>query len=81
MRRREGPHRFTQNRPRTFAVALRSVAAAEKSKNQLSRDFRCRPICNLFNSIGTKRTSDNVRYLVANTGKADMTGEACIGSD
>ena len=34
---------FAQNRPRTFVVALQSVAAAEKSKNQLSRDFRWRP--------------------------------------
>jgi hypothetical protein len=38
-RRREGPYRFIQNRPRTFLVALKSDAAAERSKNQLSRDF------------------------------------------
>ena len=36
---REGPYRFVQNRPRTFVAALKSDAAAEKSKNQLSRDF------------------------------------------
>ena len=33
------PYRFIQNRPRTFLVALKSDAAAETSKNQLSRDF------------------------------------------
>ena len=38
-RRREGPHRFIQNRSRTSVVALKSDAAAEKSKDQLSRDF------------------------------------------
>ena len=38
-RRREGPYRFIQNRSRTFAVALKSDAAAEKSKGRLSRDF------------------------------------------
>jgi hypothetical protein len=34
------PHRFIQNRSRTSVAALKSKAAAEKSKNQLSRDFR-----------------------------------------
>ena len=38
-RRREGPYRFVQNRPRTFVAELNSDAAAEKSKNLLSRDF------------------------------------------
>ena len=38
-RRREGPYRFIQNRSRTSVVALKSDAAAEKSKDQLSRDF------------------------------------------
>jgi hypothetical protein len=38
-RRRDGPHRFIQNRSRTSVVALKSDAAAEKSKDQLSRDF------------------------------------------
>jgi hypothetical protein len=38
-RRREGPCRFIQNRSRTSAVALKSDAAAEESKDQLSRDF------------------------------------------
>jgi hypothetical protein len=38
-RRREGPYRFIQNRPRTSVVALKSDAAAEKSKDRLSQDF------------------------------------------
>ena len=38
-RRREGPYRFIQNRSRTSVVALKSNAAAEKSKDRLSRDF------------------------------------------
>src|SRR6476620_1001599 len=38
-RRREGPNRFIQNRSRTSVVALNSDAAAEKSKDRLSRDF------------------------------------------
>jgi hypothetical protein len=38
-RRREGPYRFIQNRSRTSVVALKGDAAAEKSKDQLSRDF------------------------------------------
>ena len=38
-RRREGPYRFIQNRSRASVVALKSDAAAEKSKDQLSRDF------------------------------------------
>jgi hypothetical protein len=38
-RRREGPYRFIQNRSWTSVVALKSDAAAEKSKDQLSRDF------------------------------------------
>jgi hypothetical protein len=37
--RREGPYRFIQNRSRTSVVALKSDAAAEKSKDQFSRDF------------------------------------------
>ena len=38
-RRREGPHRFIQNRSRLSAVALNSDAVGENSKDQLSRDF------------------------------------------
>jgi hypothetical protein len=38
-RRREGTYRFIQNRSRTSVAALKSDAAAEKSKDQLWRDF------------------------------------------
>jgi hypothetical protein len=38
-RQREGPYRFIQNRLRTSVVALKSDAAAEKFKDQLSRGF------------------------------------------
>jgi hypothetical protein len=39
-RRREGPYRFIQNRSLASVGALKSdAAAAEKSKDQLSRDF------------------------------------------
>jgi hypothetical protein len=37
--RREGPYRFIQDRSRAFVVTLKSDAAAEKSNDQLSRDF------------------------------------------
>ena len=39
MRGDVGPYRFIQNRSRSFVVTLKSEAVAEKSKNQLSRDF------------------------------------------
>ena len=48
-RRREGPHRFIQNRPGTSVVALKSDTAAEKSKDQLSRDFPGRSIFDFCN--------------------------------
>src|SRR5260370_21772308 len=38
-RRRVGPYRFIQDRSRTSVVALKSDAAAERSKDRLSRDF------------------------------------------
>src|ERR1700680_763852 len=55
-RRCEGPHRFTQKRPRTFVSALASIAAAETSKHRLSRDFQSRSIFDFCKSIGAKRT-------------------------
>src|SRR5258707_15579761 len=55
-RRREGPYRFIQNRSRTSVVALKSDATAEKSKDQLWRDFQGCSIFDFCNKIGTKRT-------------------------
>jgi hypothetical protein len=52
-RQHEGPYRFIQNRSRASAVALKSDAAAEKSKDQLSRDFPGRSIFDFCNNIGT----------------------------
>ncbi len=56
-RRREGPYRFIQNRPRNSVVALKSNTAAEKSKDQLSQDFPGRSIFDFCNNIGQKATS------------------------
>ena len=50
-RRRERPHRFIQNRPGTSVVALKSDTAAEKSRDQLSRDFPGRSIFDCCNNI------------------------------
>jgi hypothetical protein len=50
------PYCLTQDRPRTLVAALQSAAAAERSNNQHSRDFRSSSIFDFCNSIGTKRT-------------------------
>src|SRR5882757_4580326 len=50
------PYRFIQNRSRTSLVALKSDAAAERSTDQLSRDFLGCSIFDFCNNIGTKRT-------------------------
>jgi hypothetical protein len=55
-RRREGPYCFIQNRSLASVVALKSDAAAEKSKDQLSRDFWGCSIFDFCNNIGAKRT-------------------------
>jgi hypothetical protein len=55
-RRREGPYRFIQNRSRTSVLALKSDPAAEKSKDQLSRDFPGRSIFDFCNNIDPERT-------------------------
>jgi hypothetical protein len=55
-RRREGPCRFIQNRSRTSIVALKSDAAAEKSKDQLWQDFRGFSIFDFCNNICQQQT-------------------------
>ena len=40
IRRREGPHRFTHKRTRTFASALQGFAAVEMSRNRLLQQYR-----------------------------------------
>jgi hypothetical protein len=62
-------------------VELRSDAAAEKSKEQLARDFLGCSIFDFCNNIGTKRTSNDVRYWVAIGGKADMPGKGHFGRE
>src|SRR5271154_7478631 len=47
----EGPYRFMQNPPPTFAVALNGDLVAEKSKNRLSRDFYAPSIFDFCNNI------------------------------
>jgi hypothetical protein len=56
-RRREGPYRFIQNRSLASVVALKSDAAAEKSKDQLSRDFWGCSIFDFCNNICQEETS------------------------
>src|SRR5258705_13129341 len=55
--RREGPYRFIQNRSRISVVALNSDAAAEKPKDQLSRDFLGCSIFDFCNNICQTRKS------------------------
>src|SRR4029453_184620 len=68
-RRCEGPHRFTQKRPRTFVSGLASIAAVETSKDWLSRDFQRRSIfdfCNTIPSEADIRASLRPVYFVPN---------------
>src|SRR6478736_1574612 len=55
------PYRFIPNRSRISVVALKSDAAAEKPKDQLSRDFLGCSIFDFCNNIGTFRTWRDVR--------------------
>jgi hypothetical protein len=55
--------------------------------NQQKRPHRGQPFGTMFclgpitSAVGTKRTSGDVRYLVANRGKADVVPTAQFGSD
>src|SRR6478609_7789637 len=71
-RRREGPYRFIQNRSRVSVVALKSDAAAEKPKDQLSRDFLGCSIFDFCNNIGTLRTLIRRWSMSVIEGKADL---------
>jgi hypothetical protein len=71
MRDDEGPYRFIQNRSRTSVVALKSDAAVEKSKDQLSRDFPRRSIFDFCNNIGTFETCRLRCAISALRGKAE----------
>ena len=50
-RRLEGPHPFTQKRPRTSVSALQSFGAVETPKNRPSQHFRSRSIFDFCNNI------------------------------
>jgi hypothetical protein len=50
-----GPYRFIQNRSRVAVVALKSDAAGEKPKDQLSRDFWGCSIFDFCNNICQNR--------------------------
>jgi hypothetical protein len=69
----EGPRRFSEKRPRTFVLALRSIPAADLSKNHHLRDFWSFSIFDFFNSIGTFQTWRNVRVESAFGVKPDLT--------
>src|SRR3981189_2255838 len=73
-RRREGPYRFIQNRSRISVVALKSDAAAEKPKDQLSRDFLGCSIFDFCNNIGTFETYQPARKLAAYGGRPECAG-------
>jgi hypothetical protein len=64
-RRREGPYRFIQNRSPTSVAALKTDAAAEKSKDQLSRDFRHRSIFSTFATVSTPKWAWAVKRITA----------------
>src|SRR5258705_11637456 len=78
-RRREGPYRFIQNRPRTFLVALKSDAAAETSKNQLSRDFGADRF-STFATVSANIGSARLPYSIASSAarEADLRHERPI---
>jgi len=60
-------------------VVLKIDIAAEKSKDQLWRDFPGRSIFDFCNSIGTFRTCRDFRVESAFGGKAEVGFRACQG--
>jgi hypothetical protein len=78
--RREGPYRFIQNRPRTFLAALKSYGAAEKSKDQLLRDFWG---CSIFDFCNTIKQESGHRLKRKSRQKAALqfnpdAGNLCL---
>lgn len=75
-RRREGPHRFSEKRPRSFVSSLGKIAAAETSKNPHLREFWGRSIFDFFNNIDPKRTLATLWDLLQrNIKTADVRSE------
>src|SRR5947208_16268444 len=54
-RRSEGPYRFIRNRSRSFVMALKSDAEAERPKDQFSRGFWGWSTFDFCNTICQKR--------------------------
>src|SRR5262249_53200458 len=55
-RRCEGPRRITRDRPQSFVRVLLRLAAAEATKNRLSRDFASCSIFDFFDSRFSSRS-------------------------
>jgi hypothetical protein len=55
------------------------LAAEEIARMHHLRDFRSPAIFEFFNTIGTNRTSRDIRYSVATGGKPDMGGRGPWG--
>ena len=78
-------------RPFVRCVSVASVSKVERNRRTIQRvtmdGFKNAPAvprrryADFCNKIGTKRTTSNVRYPVANGGKADMGWIAYFGSD
>jgi hypothetical protein len=77
-RRREGPHRFAQKRPRTFVSGLPSIGNVETSKHRLLRDFQRRSIFDFCNSICHKRKSRIIVDLAREQRQQLMLGSVKI---
>jgi hypothetical protein len=75
--RREGPHRVSEKRPRTFVSALQSIGASEYSKNRHLRDFWRRSIFDFFDSIDPLQTLTefgSVGLFLSQIKKSDQVG-------
>jgi hypothetical protein len=73
-RRREGPHRYPQNRPRFFVAALQSISAVKKPKIQIPRDFLSHSIFGFCNSIARIPDITGITPKVRKVSTADMRG-------
>ena len=74
----QGPHRFTQKRPRTSLSVLQSLAAVKTWKKiRLSRDFRSSSIFDFFDSIGQTEKSGRATGKSALPSINDFTSQAC----
>jgi hypothetical protein len=58
-RQREGTTSFHPKSTRTCVAALMTIAAVETYKNQLSRDFQCRPIFD-FSTVSANRRHHSI---------------------